>query len=253
MAGEEHGGRGVHPRGFATAVGREAKARKILAILEESGALGETPRLVLDIGTGSGEIAAFLGGRHRVVSVDVVDQRTVRGAYRFVVGAAPLPFRDGLFDVAISNHVIEHVPDRTAHLAEIARVLRPGGVCYLATPNRLWPREPHHRVWLIHWLPLAWSEGLLRRAGQFRERVRLLSWRGLVRRAVPPFALEVAGDRVLRRPGRYFLRVPSPIGALLGAVPAGVYRFLVALHPTFIVLLRKPAKGGAPSEGRKCL
>jgi SAM-dependent methyltransferase len=45
-----------------------------------------------------------------------------------------LPFADGEFDTVLSNQVVEHVPDPRAHLAELARVLRPGGHLILTVP-----------------------------------------------------------------------------------------------------------------------
>ncbi|WP_291231027.1 class I SAM-dependent methyltransferase [Dokdonella sp.] len=45
-----------------------------------------------------------------------------------------MPFADGSFDVLIANHVLEHVPDASAALAEIFRVLKPGGETILQTP-----------------------------------------------------------------------------------------------------------------------
>jgi SAM-dependent methyltransferase len=245
MTGQRLGPRNATRHGFATAAGREEKARKILKILAESQALARAPGLVLDIGTGSGGIAAALAEQHRVISVDVVDQRVTTEGYSFLLAGDSLPFRDGVFDVVVSNHVIEHVPDQERHLEEIARVLRPGGVCYLATPNRIWPREPHHRVWLIHWLPPRWFAAILRRCGAFREQVRLLTWGKLLRHARRSrFAAEIASDRVLRHPRRYFMQVPPLVAGLLAALPAAAYRSLVFLHPTFIVLLRKGPSGG---------
>ncbi len=47
------------------------------------------------------------------------------------------PFPDASFAACVSNYVIEHVPDADAHLAEVARVLQPGGVYVFRTPN-LW-------------------------------------------------------------------------------------------------------------------
>jgi ubiquinone/menaquinone biosynthesis C-methylase UbiE len=44
-----------------------------------------------------------------------------------VADAQELPFAEGSFDAAIANHMLFHVPDRPRALAEIARVLRPGG------------------------------------------------------------------------------------------------------------------------------
>jgi SAM-dependent methyltransferase len=45
-----------------------------------------------------------------------------------------IPFPDAHFDLVVSNHVLEHVPDDAAALREIARVLRPGGHALLQTP-----------------------------------------------------------------------------------------------------------------------
>ena len=44
-----------------------------------------------------------------------------------------LPFPDGAFDVAVANHMLYHVPDPLLAAAELARVLRPGGVLLAAT------------------------------------------------------------------------------------------------------------------------
>jgi SAM-dependent methyltransferase len=47
-----------------------------------------------------------------------------------------LPCDDASFDIVFFHHVIEHVEDPAASLAELARVLRPGGLIYIGTPNR---------------------------------------------------------------------------------------------------------------------
>ncbi len=50
-----------------------------------------------------------------------------------VADVQELPFDEGSFDGAIANHMLYHVPDRPRALAEIARVLRPGGLFYAST------------------------------------------------------------------------------------------------------------------------
>lgn len=60
------------------------------------------------------------------------DERSHRGALRLDLQAIDLP--DGSVDVLLSPHVLEHVPDTERALAEIWRVLAPGGVLYLQVP-----------------------------------------------------------------------------------------------------------------------
>ena len=65
------------------------------------------------------------------------------------------PFADGSFAACVSNYAIEHIPDADAHLAEVARVLEPGGVYVFRTPNR-W-----HYVSLFSSLTPHWVHELL--------------------------------------------------------------------------------------------
>ena len=58
-----------------------------------------------------------------------------------VADAQELPFADPSFDVVVANHMLYHVSDRPKALAEIARVLVPGGVLHAATNGRGHLRE----------------------------------------------------------------------------------------------------------------
>jgi 2-polyprenyl-6-hydroxyphenyl methylase/3-demethylubiquinone-9 3-methyltransferase len=102
---------------------------------------------VLDIGCGGGlltEPMARLGAT--VTGVDATE-RNVEIArvhadrmgldidYRFAA-AADLAAEGRQFDVVLNMEVIEHVADRGAFLADSARLLRPGGLMFLATLNR---------------------------------------------------------------------------------------------------------------------
>jgi SAM-dependent methyltransferase len=53
-----------------------------------------------------------------------------------------MPFRDNTFDLVICNHVIEHVPAWETLAQELHRVVRPGGIVYVATPNIYRPKVP---------------------------------------------------------------------------------------------------------------
>jgi arsenite methyltransferase len=101
----------------------------------------EPGQAVLDVGSGPGllvrEIADSVGPTGRVVGLDVSDPMLEMGRRRckdrpqvdFESGdAATLPFESGAFDTVVSTQVYEYVPDIPGALAEISRVLRPGGL-----------------------------------------------------------------------------------------------------------------------------
>ncbi|MGZ6907124.1 MAG: class I SAM-dependent methyltransferase [Acidimicrobiia bacterium] len=91
---------------------------------------------VLDVGTGEGQLARHLVayGATRVVGVDpsVAQLATARargGGPRYArSAAAALPFADGVFDAVLACLVFEHIEAVDEAIAEVARVLRPGGV-----------------------------------------------------------------------------------------------------------------------------
>jgi SAM-dependent methyltransferase len=53
-----------------------------------------------------------------------------------IFDATSLPFPDQSFDVVVANHMLYHVPDRRQALADIRRVLRPGGRLFAATNGK---------------------------------------------------------------------------------------------------------------------
>lgn len=71
-----------------------------------------------------------------------------------------LPFPDAAFDVIESMDVIEHTRDPAAYLAELVRVLAPGGAILVVTPNRLWPVEQHLGITGPPWLPIGAADAL---------------------------------------------------------------------------------------------
>jgi len=154
-------------------VGRKPKAEKIRRLIPIPDNGQATLRL-LEVGTGSGAIAQFfsdLASLHfDVWAVDVEDQRIVTEGYQFrLYDGQKLPFDDELFDVVISNHVIEHVGNRAqqaSHISELCRVLRPDGYIYLATPSRWQVIEPHFSLPFLSWIPRRWRDRYVRFAGK---------------------------------------------------------------------------------------
>ena len=117
---------------------------------------------VLDYGCGRGKTVEIL--RSRNVSAYGCDVFYEGGNYRDSVGSALLnngvvremkgdaiPFADEFFDVVVSNQVFEHVPDLNIALAEISRVLKPGGVLLALFPDASCWREGHCGLPFLHW------------------------------------------------------------------------------------------------------
>ena len=93
------------------------------------GAEGRT----LDVGCGTGRNLSLVGAGTRVIGLDPAREPLLAARRRaprvpLVQGdAQALPFRDGTFDTVISGLVFCSVPDPRRGLAEVRRVLRPGG------------------------------------------------------------------------------------------------------------------------------
>lgn len=112
---------------------------------------------VLDLGCGSGYGAASLVDiAESVVAVDVSAEAVNFAAERYradnlsfqlVDGSGPLPFPDAAFDVVLSFQVIEHVYDEAAYLREARRVLSPGGIMIIVTPDRALRLLPFQKPW----------------------------------------------------------------------------------------------------------
>src|SRR5215469_1347305 len=91
--------------------------------------------LALDLSAGDGLSTRLLAERGwRVVSTEY---RTRKRGWVAANLNNDLPFRTAQFDLVLMLEVIEHLPDIPHALAEIARVLKPGAVAIVTTPNRL--------------------------------------------------------------------------------------------------------------------
>lgn len=99
-------------------------------------------RRILDVacGTGYGSKMLIDAGAGDVLGVDISGEalRFAVKTYRITTvqaNATILPINNSEFDLAVSFETIEHVTDAQDFLREINRVLRPGGVLLLSTPN----------------------------------------------------------------------------------------------------------------------
>lgn len=186
---------------------------------------------VLDVGCGDGSYTERLAeGFDRIAGVEVEPARLGRfqervadrpDADRFdlrVESAEALSDGEATYDAVVAIETLEHVVDAEAAVAEVFRVLRPGGHFHITVPNRGFPFETHSfmirgRERRSKWYPFVpWVKPLHRRISTAR------SYRPRDLRALlgPAGFEEVATTFMmppLERwgPGRYLRR---PIGAL---------------------------------------
>ena len=100
---------------------------------------------LIEVGAGFGRLAGEYAGFDEVVLLDSSDvhvaaaRETLSGDPRFDVrlgDALALPFPDGSFDAAVCVRVLHHFGDPAPLIAELGRVLRPGGVLVLEYANK---------------------------------------------------------------------------------------------------------------------
>ncbi|MBI5774664.1 MAG: class I SAM-dependent methyltransferase [Verrucomicrobia bacterium] len=96
----------------------------------------------LDIGAGRGELIAKFKERFQTeaAACDYTDELMKLPGQRVDIAdlnTQPLPYPDASFDLVTATEVIEHLEDFRRVVREVRRVLKPGGVCILSTPNIL--------------------------------------------------------------------------------------------------------------------
>lgn len=118
---------------------RESRLRKAMAMFERESGRGR----VLDVAAGSGIAAGALAERGwRVSALDISEELVAQIQERGQIDAAvhdlsegPLPFQDGTFEAVFAGEIIEHLVDTASFVAELRRVLKPGGIAVITTPN----------------------------------------------------------------------------------------------------------------------
>jgi GT2 family glycosyltransferase/SAM-dependent methyltransferase len=218
---------------------------------------------VLDLGSGEGFGASLLAeSAETVVGVDI-DEQTVEHAQlnwsgpriNFQVGSAIdlSPFADGTFGAVVAFEIIEHLAEQEQMLAEVRRVLVPGGLLIVSTPDRRLYSEATGQSNPYHERELTREEfsGLLSKTfanvGMFGQRTITGSHLG---------ALDSQGD-VTAPPSAFFIERAGEEWRLAGD-PAALYMIALAsdvpLEPVSststladcgLELMRASERGGA--------
>jgi SAM-dependent methyltransferase len=198
----------------------------------------------LDLGFGNGiTLAAFAEAGARMSGLEVVPELRDFGVAHVaekgitadleLYDGSTFPFPDTSFDFIYSVSVFEHVSHPADVLREAARVLRPGGVFYLAYPNRLNPKETHTGVWFLSYLPRPLAKEVLTLLGHNSIEDWNLFFRGyfwlvrLLREHHIPFAIQ------------FETKSAHPAKAALKRVLATLGIHQSAFLPHVMVVLRK--------------
>jgi ubiquinone/menaquinone biosynthesis C-methylase UbiE len=127
-------GVGAYHEGYVFEGPRIEKVRQLI---------GEMPtgRKILDIGCGNGTVLACHANKHEIHGVEINEELVTRAnkigmkAVVHDVESGPMPYPDKTFDVVFCGETIEHQVDTDWLMAEINRVLKPGGTLVLTYPN----------------------------------------------------------------------------------------------------------------------
>ncbi len=160
-------------RGEPSHVWRAGQERRLQMILAAAGERRQGQILVDGCGVGAylGKLAAH---DNCTIGLDIEFPRTRDAkvvAERVVCAAGEyLPFTSNHFDLLLNHEVLEHVQDDRMAIAEMIRVLKPGGRLTLFCPNRGYPFETHGIYWrgkyhfgnklFVNYLPRRWRNKL---------------------------------------------------------------------------------------------
>jgi 2-polyprenyl-3-methyl-5-hydroxy-6-metoxy-1,4-benzoquinol methylase len=244
----QHDFSAAHHEAMHDALGREQKANKMIAVLDDyfSGKLDTLT--LLDVGCSTGIIANILSTRFKKVVGTDIDARAIKYATEHfssqklefrIQDSMDIAYPDNSFDVIICAQVYEHVPDSRKLLSEIHRVLKPGGVCYFAAGNRLKFMEEHYKLPLLSIIPKPLAHLYLRilRRGDFYYENHLTLW-GL-RALVSQFAVIDYTRKIVSNPQKYHATEMIQQGSITQKLAIWVLKMAYWLFPTYIWLLKK--------------
>jgi SAM-dependent methyltransferase len=223
--------------------------RQILVVLEHHlGAEGLNGRRVLDVGCSSGILTGLIASvAGPTMGIDVDEPALARAraephpanAEFRMMSAVALDFPNRSFDLVICNQMYYWLEDPTPLMAEIARVLAPGGVCLFTTVNKYKLWEAQYRLPLLSVMPQRLADACVRLAGKGdRFGCHYLSYWELLRLCAG-FDVHRYTARVLRDPDAFRFTKLSWIGRITRRLPLSWLEALEPLSPNFVWVLSK--------------
>ena len=224
--------------------------RQILAVLEDDlSGTGLQGLRVLDIGCSSGVITSLLAEvSGPTIGIDVDDnalrlagRESPRRNLRFLaMNGSELDFPAESFDVVVCNQVYYWLDDPARLMAEILRVLAPGGRCFFSAVNKYKLWEAQYRLPFLSFLPRGLADFYVRAAGKGeRFGCRYLSF-GDLKRLCGSFVVRRYTARILKDPQKYKFTKLSALKRIPSALPLRWLEGLEPMSPNFVWVLERP-------------
>lgn len=226
------------------------KAKKIIACIEYvmNGKL-EHKRILEIVGSGliSYEMSKY---GNEVITVDVQDKSLKDTIYKYQIqfkdfnfllaSGYKLPFKPNSFDVVICNQVIEHVPKQYQQqlIDNVYSILKSNGIFYIATPNKLWPIEPHTKLLFLSYLPRMIANKYVKLFKKVDEyNVDLLTYNKLNK--MLSYSFEEVLDfhfEIIRNHKRFHMdcKIPHTVYKLIALMPIELINKLSNFSPSWI-------------------
>jgi 2-polyprenyl-3-methyl-5-hydroxy-6-metoxy-1,4-benzoquinol methylase len=223
---------------------RGRKAGKIYSILQDfcDGSLYTFN--CLDLGCSQGVISTQLAAHLKLVigiDLDIISLKTAekiksdiaKPPFYMSANGYDLPFNNDQFDLIICAQVYEHVTDASKIIAEIGRVLKPGGICFFSGPNRLSIMEEHYWLPFLSWLPHSWASIYMKlmKRGKLYDIHPLTYWQLI--KLWDGFTVYDYTTKIIREPHRFSVDDRVEKYGFISILPDWIINFLRPLYPNY--------------------
>jgi ubiquinone/menaquinone biosynthesis C-methylase UbiE len=228
---------------------REMKAGKVVAVLHDH--RGPTWNLrALEVACSAGYMTKLFAGHFKSVTAIDIDAPAVEFASQnnasencryLVMDALAMTFPDSSFDVVICSQMYEHTPSPERLMAEIYRVLAPGGTCYFGATNRLKVIETHYgKIPFLSYFPKRLAHNYLKLLGRGEYYYETLYTYWGLRKLTRSFSVIDYTLRVIRDPKKFCATDVIKPGSIIQILILFIAEPLYPLMPGYVWLLQKP-------------
>ena len=233
---------------------RRAKAAKMISVIKHFRGVDDLAGLrVVDCGCSGGIIADELNRAGATVigldidapGLQVARDRFGASATFICADSERVPLTSGSVDVAICNHIYEHVVHPARLFAELRRVVRSDGLLYLGLGNRLGIMEPHYRLPFLSWIPRSLAHRYVRITGKADHYHEQFATRSGLRDLCAGLYVWDYTFALLAEPERF--AADDVVPGWTSRLPPKLMRVARPILPTFIwVATPKPARPLGP-------